>query len=64
VSSFQSILIPRNVMILRLKCLPKCESLSSIIFESNSYLTWIESWGIFVFITQVNLDSEHCWSPW
>jgi uncharacterized protein YuzB (UPF0349 family) len=36
-------LIPRNVEILESKCFSNCKSLSSITFESNSYLTRIES---------------------
>jgi hypothetical protein len=35
-SSFQSILIPRNIEILGSGCFSYCKSLSSIIFESNS----------------------------
>jgi hypothetical protein len=36
-------LIPRNVEILGSKCFLSCKSLSSITFESHSYLTRIES---------------------
>jgi predicted metal-binding protein len=35
--------IPSNVEILGSNCFLKCNSLSSITFESNSHLTWIES---------------------
>jgi hypothetical protein len=36
-------LLPRNVEIIGWECFSNCKSLSSIIFESNSHLTRIES---------------------
>jgi hypothetical protein len=45
-SSLESILIPMNVEILGSKCFSSCESLSSIVFESNSHFTRIE-WEAF-----------------
>jgi hypothetical protein len=46
-SSIQSIFIPRNVEILGSRCFSSCKSLSSIPFESNSYLTRIESYAVY-----------------
>jgi hypothetical protein len=42
-SSLQSIIIPRSVELLCSSCFSHCKSLSSITFESNSWLTRIES---------------------
>jgi hypothetical protein len=42
-SSLTQIVIPRNVEILSSSCFAFCESLSSIVFESGSHLTRIES---------------------
>jgi hypothetical protein len=41
-SSLESILIPMNVEIVGSKCFSRCNSLSSIRFESNSHLTRID----------------------
>jgi hypothetical protein len=51
-SSLPSIEIPRNVTIICLECFSDCKFLESVLFESNSRLTRIESDGFVQFSLQ------------